>query len=130
MALADDDSGRHSIASDFYPPDDIRIWLYTSHPRLKGARAIDLINAGRTEEVLAVVESLYSGASTWLVTAAPRRARDLRLWMRSMRSSENHSCNRRGGWHASREIRRWAPSAVGTTAPLFTMDGVEPAHDE
>jgi len=30
----------------------------------KGERAIDLINAGRTEEVLAAIESLDSGAYT------------------------------------------------------------------
>jgi transcriptional regulator with XRE-family HTH domain len=49
---------------DFYTPDETRLWLHTSHPMLKGERAIDLINAGRTEEVLAVIESLDSGAYT------------------------------------------------------------------
>src|ERR1700680_2750534 len=49
---------------DFYTPDEPRLWLHTSHPMLTGARAIDLINAGRTEEVLAVIESLDSGAYT------------------------------------------------------------------
>jgi transcriptional regulator with XRE-family HTH domain len=50
--------------SDFYTPDETRLWLHTSHPMLAGKRAIDLINAGRTEEVLAVIESLDTGAYT------------------------------------------------------------------
>jgi uncharacterized protein (DUF2384 family) len=49
---------------DFYTPDETRLWLHTSHPMLKNERAIDLINAGRTEEVLAVIESLDAGAYT------------------------------------------------------------------
>ena len=49
---------------DFYTPDETRIWLHASHPMLDGARAIDLINTGRTEEVLAVIEALESGAYT------------------------------------------------------------------
>ena len=50
--------------NDFYTPDETRIWLHTAHQMLKGERAIDLINAGRTEEVLAVIEGLDSGAFT------------------------------------------------------------------
>jgi len=49
---------------DFYTPDETRLWLHTNRPMLKGERAIDLINAERTEEVLAVIESLDSGAYT------------------------------------------------------------------
>ena len=49
---------------DFYTPDEIRLWLHGAHPMLKGERAIDLIRAGRTEEVLAVIESLDAGAYT------------------------------------------------------------------
>jgi transcriptional regulator with XRE-family HTH domain len=49
---------------DFYTPDETRLWLHTSHPMLMGERAIDLINAGRTEEVLALIESLDAGAYT------------------------------------------------------------------
>jgi transcriptional regulator with XRE-family HTH domain len=48
--------------SDFYTPDETRLWLHARHPLLKNERAIDLINAGRTEEVLAVIERLESGA--------------------------------------------------------------------
>jgi transcriptional regulator with XRE-family HTH domain len=50
--------------NDFYTPDEIRLWLHASHAMLKGERAIDLINVGRTEEVLSVIESLDSGAYT------------------------------------------------------------------
>ena len=48
--------------SDFYTPDETRLWLHARHPLLNGERAIDRINEGRTEEVLAVIERLDSGA--------------------------------------------------------------------
>jgi uncharacterized protein (DUF2384 family) len=48
--------------SDFYTPEEARLWLLASHPMLNGERAIDLINAGRTLEVLAVIENLDMGA--------------------------------------------------------------------
>jgi len=48
--------------SDFYTPDETRLWLHAHHPLLNGARAIDLINENRTEEVLAVIERLDAGA--------------------------------------------------------------------
>jgi transcriptional regulator with XRE-family HTH domain len=47
---------------EFYTPDEIRLWLHTPHPLLNGERAIDLINAGRTTEVLAVIERMDAGA--------------------------------------------------------------------
>lgn len=47
---------------DFFTADETRIWLHARHPMLNGERAIDLINAARTEEVLAVIESLEAGA--------------------------------------------------------------------
>lgn len=50
--------------SEFYTADETRLWLHTPHPMLNGERAIDLINAGRTEAVLAVIESLDAGAYT------------------------------------------------------------------
>jgi hypothetical protein len=34
------------------------MWLYSKHPLLNGERAIDLIHVGRTDEVLAAIESL------------------------------------------------------------------------
>ena len=48
--------------SDFYTPDETRLWLHSAHPLLNGERAIDLINGGRTSEVLEVIEQLDSGA--------------------------------------------------------------------
>jgi transcriptional regulator with XRE-family HTH domain len=49
---------------DFYTPDETRLWLHAKHPMLGGERAIDLINAGRIEPVLAIIEGLESGAYT------------------------------------------------------------------
>jgi transcriptional regulator with XRE-family HTH domain len=48
--------------ADFYTPDETRLWLHTNHPMLGNERAIDLINNGRTQDVLAVIEALDSGA--------------------------------------------------------------------
>jgi len=48
--------------SDFYTADETRLWLHSRHQLLNGERAIDLINADRTEEVLAVIERLDAGA--------------------------------------------------------------------
>lgn len=50
--------------AEFYDPDETRIWLYSKHRLLNGERAIDLIHAGRADEVLAVIESLDQGAYT------------------------------------------------------------------
>jgi transcriptional regulator with XRE-family HTH domain len=44
--------------------EETRIWLYSKHSLLNGERAIDLIHAGRTDEVLAVIESLDQGTYT------------------------------------------------------------------
>ncbi len=44
--------------SDFYSSDETRLWLNARHPLLHHERAIDLINADRTEEVLAAIERL------------------------------------------------------------------------
>ena len=48
--------------SDFYTPDEARLWLHARHPLLDGARAIDLIRDGKVEPVLAVIERLDAGA--------------------------------------------------------------------
>ncbi|TIX45633.1 MAG: DUF2384 domain-containing protein [Mesorhizobium sp.] len=48
--------------SDFYTADETRLWLHSRHPLLNSERAIDLINADRTQEVLAVIERLDAGA--------------------------------------------------------------------
>jgi transcriptional regulator with XRE-family HTH domain len=47
---------------DYYSADEIRMWLYARHPQLRGERAIDLINQGRSEEVLTVLDRLDSAA--------------------------------------------------------------------
>lgn len=44
--------------SEFYAPDEIRTWLYARNALLDGARAVDLIQDERTEEVLAAIERL------------------------------------------------------------------------
>jgi transcriptional regulator with XRE-family HTH domain len=44
--------------SEFYTPDEIRLWLYSKHRLLNGERAIDLINRGNADKVLTVVESI------------------------------------------------------------------------
>jgi transcriptional regulator with XRE-family HTH domain len=50
--------------AEFYTPDETRLWLHAMHPMLDNRRAIDLINAGQTEQVLGVIEALDSGAYT------------------------------------------------------------------
>ena len=44
--------------SEYYGPGEIRSWLYARHPQLNGERAIDLVHARRTEEVLRVLQRL------------------------------------------------------------------------
>jgi transcriptional regulator with XRE-family HTH domain len=44
--------------SDYYTPDETRLWLHARHPLLEDQRAIDLIANGRTEDVLAAIERL------------------------------------------------------------------------
>jgi transcriptional regulator with XRE-family HTH domain len=48
--------------SDFYTAEETRLWLHSRHPLFNNERAIDLINADRTQEVLAVIERLDAGA--------------------------------------------------------------------
>jgi uncharacterized protein (DUF2384 family) len=48
--------------SDFYTPEEKRHWLHRSHPMLAGRSAVECINTGRAQEVLAVIESLDTGA--------------------------------------------------------------------
>lgn len=48
--------------SDFYTPAETRLWLHAKHPLLNNERAIDLIVADRTQEVLAVIERLDAGS--------------------------------------------------------------------
>jgi transcriptional regulator with XRE-family HTH domain len=44
--------------SEFYTPEETRIWLYARNELLNGARAMDLIHEGRTEEVLLAIQGL------------------------------------------------------------------------
>jgi transcriptional regulator with XRE-family HTH domain len=50
--------------AEYYSPDETRIWLYSKHRLLNGERAIDLIHGGRSDQVLAVIESLDEGTYT------------------------------------------------------------------
>jgi len=50
--------------AELYNPEETRVWLYSRHRLLNGERAIDLIHAGRADEVLAVIESLSDGSYT------------------------------------------------------------------
>lgn len=50
--------------AELYDPEETRLWLYSKHRLLNGERAMDLIHAGRADEVLAVIESLDEGAYT------------------------------------------------------------------
>jgi transcriptional regulator with XRE-family HTH domain len=43
---------------EYYTADDIRLWLFARHPQLEGRRAIDVINEGKSEEVLAILDRL------------------------------------------------------------------------
>ena len=44
--------------SEFYTPDETRVWLYSRNALLDGERAMDLIHQGRTEDVLIAIERL------------------------------------------------------------------------
>ncbi len=47
--------------SDFYTPDETRLWLHTPHPLLDRERAVDLIHSGKIKEVLAVIDRIEAG---------------------------------------------------------------------
>jgi transcriptional regulator with XRE-family HTH domain len=50
--------------AEFYSPEEARLWLYAKHRLLNGERPIDLIHAGRADEVLSVIESLDASTYT------------------------------------------------------------------
>ncbi|MHB8271806.1 hypothetical protein [Bradyrhizobium sp.] len=50
--------------SEFYTPNETRLWLYSKHRLLNGERAVDLINQGETEKILTVVESIDEASFT------------------------------------------------------------------
>jgi transcriptional regulator with XRE-family HTH domain len=50
--------------SEFYTPEETRLWLYSKHRLLNSERAVDLINRGHTERVLAAVECIDEASFT------------------------------------------------------------------
>ncbi len=48
--------------SDFYPPEEARLWLFAPHRLLAGDRPADRIQTGNVDDVLALIEQLKSGA--------------------------------------------------------------------
>ena len=48
--------------SEFYEPDEARLWLFSHHRLLEGKRPADLIHQGEIEPVLALIEQLRDGA--------------------------------------------------------------------
>jgi transcriptional regulator with XRE-family HTH domain len=44
--------------SEFYTPDETRIWLYSRNELLDGASAMELIHDGHTDRVLEAIEQL------------------------------------------------------------------------
>jgi transcriptional regulator with XRE-family HTH domain len=48
--------------SEFYPPEEAKLWLFSPHKSLGGETAAARFQAGRTQDVFALVEQLRSGA--------------------------------------------------------------------
>lgn len=48
--------------AELYPPDDVKHWLFRPHELLGGETAAARIQAGRTEDVFALLDQLRSGA--------------------------------------------------------------------
>lgn len=51
-----------SELSEFYEPEEARLWLLSPHKLLEGATPADRIREGRTDEIFALLEQLRSGA--------------------------------------------------------------------
>lgn len=47
--------------SELYSPEETRLWLYARHPLLEERTPIELINEGRAEDVLNVIDQLLDG---------------------------------------------------------------------
>lgn len=47
--------------SDFYDPADVRLWLFSRQKLLGGSTPAALIQAGRADEVIAVIDQLREG---------------------------------------------------------------------
>ena len=48
--------------SEFYPPEQAKLWLFSPHRLLGGETAAARIQTGRTQEVFALLDQLRSGA--------------------------------------------------------------------
>lgn len=48
--------------SEFYKPDEAKLWLFSPHKLLEGRKPADLIQEGKTDEVLAIIHQLRDGA--------------------------------------------------------------------
>lgn len=48
--------------SELYEPQEARLWLFSPHPLLRGARPADLIQEDRINDVLEVIAQLRDGA--------------------------------------------------------------------
>lgn len=48
--------------SEFYAPEEAKLWMFSHHRLLGGARPADVIQQGRSGEVLALLEQLRTGA--------------------------------------------------------------------
>lgn len=48
--------------SDFYEPTEARLWLFSRQKRLSGVTPAELIQQGKTGEVIAVIDQLREGA--------------------------------------------------------------------
>lgn len=48
--------------SDLYEPNDARLWLFSRQKRLEGATPAELIQQGKTEQVIAVIDQLRDGS--------------------------------------------------------------------
>lgn len=47
--------------SDFYDPQEARLWLFSRHKLLNGEKPADLIQKGRADEIIAVIDQLRDG---------------------------------------------------------------------
>jgi len=48
--------------TDFYTPEEIRIWIFTQQPLLDNERPIDLVISGETEKILDLLQEIDAGA--------------------------------------------------------------------
>lgn len=48
--------------SDFYQPDEARLWLYSRQKRLGGTTPAELIQQGRVEDVITAINQLRDGS--------------------------------------------------------------------